>query len=280
MLYNAALLSMLAASSSLISTSAAAPVKAREYTSSCPAGTQYYDYESTSGFKGCTSSPDAYKSGPRKYWQSCPAGLGNWYVCATGFTGCTTDTTICDAKSAAPVPGPITPPVSPPVNPGECPAGQVYYNCATGFKGCSSDSTVCDPKPVPILAPVDPSVKPGECPAGQTYYNCATGFKGCSSDHTVCDPKDKSAQPPKSVDSPTGKTSGFCPPGTSFFDYESTSGFKGCASAGDAYKYGPRVYYGNCPAGLGNWYVCSNGFSGCNTYTAVCDLKAGDIILS
>ncbi|KAH7355115.1 hypothetical protein BKA65DRAFT_497691 [Rhexocercosporidium sp. MPI-PUGE-AT-0058] len=271
MLYNNAILSVLAASTSLISTSFAAPVNARESAPSCPTGTQYYDYESTSGFRGCTATPAEYQNGPRKYWQSCPTGHGNWYVCATGFKGCTTNTTICDPKSTAPVPG--SDPITPPVDPTICSAGQSYYVCANGFKGCSSDSTVCDPKPV------DPIVHPDgtwNCPAGQTYYNCATGFKGCGWDHTVCDPKtpvDPKPIDPKPVDPSTGNN-GFCPAGTSYYDYESTSGFKGCTSTPAAYENGPRIYWGSCPTGLGNWYVCANGFKGCNTNTAVCDLKA------
>lgn len=52
MLSNTALISMLAASTSLISTSVAAPVKAARDTPSCPTGIQYVDYEATSGFKG------------------------------------------------------------------------------------------------------------------------------------------------------------------------------------------------------------------------------------
>ncbi|KAH6723109.1 hypothetical protein BKA61DRAFT_585832 [Leptodontidium sp. MPI-SDFR-AT-0119] len=275
MLYNTAILSVLAASTSLISISVAAPVNARRSTPSCPAGTSYYDYESLSGFKGCTATPAQFQSGPRKYWQSCPTGHGNWYVCANGFKGCTTDSAVCDTKSTAPVPGSDL--ITPPFDPTACPAGQSYYVCATGFKGCSSDSTVCDTKstiPDPITTPVDPTA----CPTGQNYYVCANGFKGCSSDVTVCDPKPTPADPKKPVDDepviPVTGGKDFCPAGTSYYDYESTSGFKGCTSSPALYKSGPRVYWGSCPVGLGNWYVCANGFKGCNTNAAVCDLKA------
>ncbi|KAG4442367.1 hypothetical protein IFR05_002145 [Cadophora sp. M221] len=275
MLYNTAILSVLAASTSLISTSVAAPVNARQSTSSCPAGTSYYDYESFSGFKGCTATPAQYQSGPRKYWQSCPTGHGNWYVCANGFKGCTTDTAVCDSKSAAPVPG--SDPITPPVDPTTCPAGKSYYVCANGFKGCSSDSTVCDTKPT-IPDTVIPPVDPTTCPKGQYYYVCATGFKGCSSDNTVCDPSGRTpTDPKKPVDEPIVPPTGgkdFCPAGTSYYDFESTSGFKGCTSSPALYASGPRVFWGSCPVGLGNWYVCANGFKGCNTNTAVCDLKA------
>merc|ERR1711981_297929 len=213
MLYNAAILSVLAASTSIISVSIAAPVNARASPPSCPTGTSYVDYESTSGFKGCTATPADYQYGPRKYWSSCPTALGNWYV------------------------------------------------CATGFKGCSADTTVCDPEPK------DPE---GSCPFGQNYYVCATGFKGCSADTTVCDPKNTD---PETVTPVTGNSK-YCPAGTSYYDYESTSGFKGCTSTPALYQTAPSVYWGSCPTGHGNWYVCANGFKGCNTNTAVCDLKA------
>jgi len=318
MLYNTAILSVLAASTSLISTSTAAPVNTRRSTPSCPAGTSYYDYESLSGFKGCTATPAQYQSGPRKYWQSCPTGHGNWYVCANGFKGCTTDSAVCDAKSTGsdPTPSPLDPTIcpadqsyyvcatgfkgcssdptvcDPPKTTDTCPKDQQYYVCANGFKGCSSDTTVCDPPKTSCSTCTDPTVKPEEtnCPAGQAYYNCATGFKGCSGDHTVCDPKPAcpGTQPTCSGPTPTDPkkpvddepvipvTGGkdFCPAGTSYYDYESTSGFKGCTSSPALYKSGPRVYWGSCPVGLGNWYVCANGFKGCNTNTAVCDLKA------
>ncbi|KAH7411161.1 hypothetical protein BKA64DRAFT_375114 [Cadophora sp. MPI-SDFR-AT-0126] len=262
MLYNAAILSVLAASTSMISVSVAAPVNARTPlpAPSCPAGTSYVDYESTSGFKGCTATPSEYQYGPRKYWSSCPIGHGNWYVCASGFKGCTTDSTICDPK-----PSGWVPPVIPPVEPTTCPTGQNYYVCATGFKGCSADTTVCDPKPK------DPEpIEPGSCASGQQYYVCANGFKGCSSDTTVCDTKN----PEPEVVYPSTGNSKFCPAGTSYYDYESTSGFKGCTSSPAPYQTAPRVYWGSCPTGHGNWYVCANGFKGCNTNSAVCDLKA------
>jgi hypothetical protein len=149
--------------------------------------------------------------------------------------------------------------------------------CANGFKGCSSDSTVCDTKPT-IPDTVIPPVDPTACPKGQNYYVCATGFKGCSSDVTVCDPKPTPIDPKKPVDDkpviPVTGGKDFCPAGTSYYDYESTSGFKGCTSSPALYESGPRVYWGSCPVGLGNWYVCANGFKGCNTNTAVCGLKA------
>merc|ERR1711939_121685 len=221
MLYNAAILSVLAASTSIISVSIAAPVNARASPPSCPTGTSYVDYESTSGFKGCTATPADYQYGPRKYWSSCPTALGNWYVCANGFKGCTTDTTVCDKSSG------WIPSVLPPVETETCPYGQQYYVCATGFEGCSADTTVCDPK---------------------------------NTD-------------PETVTPVTGN-SNYCPAGTSYYDYESTSGFKGCTSTPALYQTAPRVYWGSCPTGHGNWYVCANGFKGCNTNTAVCDLKA------
>ncbi|KAL2070487.1 hypothetical protein VTL71DRAFT_13513 [Oculimacula yallundae] len=273
MLSNITVLSMLAVSTSLITTSLGAPVNRRQ-SIPCPAGTQYYDFETTSGFKGCTVTPTEFQNGPRKYWQSCPPAHGNWYVCATGFKGCTTDSTICDPKSSAPVPvpGPIAPPV---IDTATCPTGQNYYVCATGFKGCSSDITVCDRRPIaPSPAPIDSNVDSNDtwsCPTGQTYYNCATGFKGCSWDHTVCDPK--TPVQPKPID-PPAESLGFCPVGTSYYDFESASGFKGCTSTPEVYQNGPRVLWGSCPAGLGNWFVCANGFKGCNTNTSVCDLKA------
>merc|ERR1711939_610238 len=121
MLYNAAILSVLAASTSIISVSIAAPVNARASPPSCPTGTSYVDYESTSGFKGCTATPADYQYGPRKYWSSCPTALGNWYVCANGFKGCTTDTTVCDKSSG------WIPSVLPPVETETCPYGQQYY---------------------------------------------------------------------------------------------------------------------------------------------------------
>ncbi|KAK0119686.1 hypothetical protein ONS95_011122 [Cadophora gregata] len=298
MFYNTAILSVLVASTSMVSVSLAAPVNARQ-SPSCPAGTSYFDYESTSGFKGCTATPAEYQNGPRKYWGICPTGHGNWYVCANGFKGCTTDSTICDTKPSGWVP-PVLPPVAPKDS---CPSGQAYYVCATGFKGCSSDTSVCDPKP-----PVEPStcpsgqsyyvcangfkgcsadtsvcdpkkpesepVEPGSCPSGENYYVCANGFKGCSADTTVCDSKPKGSEKvePEVVNPSTGNSK-FCPSGTSYYDYESTSGFKGCTSAPAAYQNAPRVYWGSCPTGHGNWYVCANGFKGCNTNSAVCDLK-------
>merc|ERR1711981_1389018 len=255
MLYNAAILSVLAASTSIISVSIAAPVNARASPPSCPTGTSYVDYESTSGFKGCTATPADYQYGPRKYWSSCPTALGNWYVCANGFKGCTTDTTVCDKSSG------WIPSVLPPVETETCPYGQQYYVCATGFEGCSADTTVCDPEPK------DPE---GSCPFGQNYYVCATGFKGCSADTTVCDPKPK----PCTTECDPKPVPDTCPYGEQYYDYESTSGFKGCTSTPALYQTAPSVYWGSCPTGHGNWYVCANGFKGCNTNTAVCDLKA------
>ncbi|PVH82180.1 hypothetical protein DL98DRAFT_514231 [Cadophora sp. DSE1049] len=321
MLYNAAILSVLAASTSMVSVSVAAPVNARASPPSCPAGTSYVDYESTSGFKGCTATPAEYQYGPRKYWSSCPTGHGNWYVCANGFKGCTTDTTICDKPSG------WIPSVLPPPETESCPYGQEYYVCATGFKGCSADTTVCDPDPkdpesgsCPYdqqyyvcangfkgcsadTTVCDPKPETDTCPYGEEYYVCATGFKGCSSDTTVCDPKPETETCPygqqyyvcaatgfKGCSSdttvcdtkktepetgyPTTGNSKYCPAGTSYYDYESTSGFKGCTSTPAPYQKAPRVYWGSCPTGHGNWYVCANGFKGCNTNTAVCDLKA------
>merc|ERR1712144_100040 len=264
MLYNAAILSVLAASTSIISVSIAAPVNARASPPSCPTGTSYVDSESTSGFKGCTATPADYQYGPRKYWSSCPTALGNWYVCANGFKGCTTDTTVCDKSSG------WIPSVLPPVETETCPYGQQYYVCATGFEGCSADTTVCDPKPKPCTTECDPKPVPDTCPYGEQYYVCATGFKGCSADTTVCDPKNTD---PETVTPVTGNSK-YCPAGTSYYDYESTSGFKGCTSTPALYQTAPRVYWGSCPTGHGNWYVCANGFKGCDTNTAVCDLKA------
>merc|ERR1711977_656709 len=253
MLYNAAILSVLAASTSIISVSIAAPVNARASPPSCPTGTSYVDYESTSDFKGCTATPADYQYGPRKYWSSCPTALGNWYVCASGFKGCTTDTTVCDKSSG------WIPSVLPPVETETCPYGQQYYVCATGFEGCSADTTVCDPEPK------DPE---GSCPFGQNYYVCATGFKGCSADTTVCDPKPK----PCTTECDPKPVPDTCPYGEQY--YVCATGFKGCTSTPALYQTAPRVYWGSCPTGHGNWYVCANGFKGCNTNTAVCDLKA------
>ena len=63
---------------------------------SCPAGTWYVPKGAcSSGFFGCTADSSSFCAGPQKYWSTCPPNHGNFYNCANGFIGCTTNARIC-----------------------------------------------------------------------------------------------------------------------------------------------------------------------------------------
>lgn len=63
---------------------------------SCPPGTWYAKTgECSSGFVGCTNVSPQVCGGEKRFWSSCPLNHGNFYNCANGFLGCTTNNIIC-----------------------------------------------------------------------------------------------------------------------------------------------------------------------------------------
>ncbi|KAH8706983.1 hypothetical protein GQ44DRAFT_494062 [Phaeosphaeriaceae sp. PMI808] len=62
----------------------------------CPVGTWYAGSgECSSGFIGCTGLGPEVCPGQKRFWGSCPPNHGNYYNCANGFLGCTTDAKVC-----------------------------------------------------------------------------------------------------------------------------------------------------------------------------------------
>lgn len=77
------------------------PVPMPNPAPTCPKGTWYVKPdECTSGFVGCTGADsDRFQKlcgGEKQFWGSCPTGHGNYFHCANGFVGCTTDVGVCD----------------------------------------------------------------------------------------------------------------------------------------------------------------------------------------
>ncbi|KAF2457359.1 hypothetical protein BDY21DRAFT_363658 [Lineolata rhizophorae] len=238
-------------------------------------------YVCHNGFKGCSTNPS---------------------VC--DLPGETTETAETpEAPNAAPE---MPPSADPPAPYRMCPEDWTYVvegACPSGFKGCVPDAnSLCGPQ----------QSFHGTCPEslGQ-YYVCSNGFKGCSTNPDVCSytttvegpvETTDAAQPPVVVDTPAdnnqcggypstpsqpsnntenatisnteeGRPYSMCPEGHAYVvEGACPSGFLGCTADATTVCPPPRRFWGTCPTGHGNYYVCSNGFKGCSTNANVCDL--------
>ncbi|KAJ9649477.1 hypothetical protein H2199_000252 [Coniosporium tulheliwenetii] len=163
-----------------------------------------------------------------------------------------------------------------------CPPGTSYYSagsCNSGFVGCATlaqYSSAC-PGARRFYNDCGPNGDLG------SYYNCANGFKGCTTDSNVCNPATPQTTPPApgakntpttptKPSNPSPPTTGRCPSGTWYVSENGcASGFIGCTANSGAVCPGPKRFWGSCPTGHGNYYVCANGFKGCTTDTSVCN---------
>lgn len=143
-------------------------------------------------------------------------------------------------------------------DPTVCTPGTGYYQvCASGFKGCCTkdacglgycpDTTGSNPPTPPPTngKPTEPTA-PGTCAAGLNYYVCSNGFKGCCS-QDAC-------------------TIGYCPDSTweKPVDHHEHQEWEEPAPA----PAPEPAHLGTCPAGMGYYQVCANGFKGCCTKDA------------
>lgn len=261
----------------------------------CPAGMQYRAAGAcTSNFTGCARPEDNETcSGvgfPSLYKACARPEYGTYRSCPNnGFYGCSV-ADVCN------IPGPnfqATPTIPGVVRADLCPQDNIFKQpgeCASGFVGCLPTGLdfICTFKAAsPIFL--------GTCyytPLGH-YRTCDNGFFGCHPDESVCNaptlqpPTSSSARPSTTPTSSITRTSStvpsntssppttglakFCPTGTQYFASKTcSSGFVGCGT--DAQCSGPtRFYWGDCPAGTGNFNVCAkSGFVGCTTLQNVC----------